>query len=201
MMHLPAILDSDCLYFKNNLTESDTLLKFIEECDADESTHGYISPWTVFNEFTVYKTFDKNTSMMSERMLQKCLYIYNSFKSGLSFCKEHYSNYIMRETGDLEEITLFKSLPTSEFSREQIFENKYDKNSVSVYLLINTELSSSAFCLDKAKGIYINPEPGTALMIRDIVEHSQGMNKIEPLYYIKCKFTLKEEKTSKTNLL
>jgi hypothetical protein len=66
MMHLPAILDSDCLYFQNNLTESDTLLRFIEECDLDESTHGYISPWTTFNEFTVYKTFNKNSTSSAD---------------------------------------------------------------------------------------------------------------------------------------
>jgi hypothetical protein len=107
----------------------------------------------------------------------------------------------MRETSDLEDITLFKSLPTSEFGREQVFKDNYDEDSASVYLLINTELSSFPFCLDRDKSIYINPEPGTALIIRDIVNHSEGMNKVEPLYYIKCKFTLKEEKTSKTNLL
>jgi hypothetical protein len=201
MMHLPAILDNDALYFQNNISEKEKLIQFIEECESEESTYGYISPWTTFNEFTLYKTFDKNAVIMSERMLQKCLYIYNSFNSGLSFCKEHYSNYVMRNTSDIQELTLFKSLPLSEFSREQIFSNVYDEDSVTVYLMLNTEITSSPFCLDRSKGIYINPEPGTALMIKDIVDHAEGINKETPLYYIKCKFTLKEKKTSKTDLL
>ena len=201
MMHLPAILDNDTLYFQNNISERERLIEFIEECESDPSTHSYISPWQKLNDFTMYKTFDKNTDMISERMLQKCLYIYNSFNSGLSLCKEHYSNYVMRNTSSIKELTLFKSLPTLEFSREQVVNTVYDEDSVSVYLMLNTELMGSPFCLDKDKAIYINPEPGTALMIRDVVSHSEGMNQVEPLYYIKCKFDLQDKKTSITNLL
>jgi hypothetical protein len=201
MMHLPAILDNDALYFQNNISEKELLIKFIEECESDSSTHGYISPWKKLNDYTMYKTFEKNTEMMSNRMLQKCLYIYNSFNAGLSFCKEHYSNYVMRNTSQIKELTLFKSLPTLEFNREQAFQTSHDENSVSVYLMINTELMGSPFCLDKDKSIYINPEPGTAIMVKDTVLHAEGMNQVEPLYYIKCKFDLQEQKTSITNLL
>ena len=201
MMHLPSILDNDSIYFRNNISEVDNLIKFIEECDQDSSTHGYISQWEKLNDFTLYKTFHKNPDGISNRMLQKCLYIYNSFNSGLSFCKEHYSNYSMRETGDIEDLTIFKSLTKKEYPREQEFNNLNNENVISTYLVLNTELSSSPFCINKSRNVYINPEPCSAIMIKNTVEHSEGMNAVEPLYYVKCKFSLLEPKTSVTNLL
>ena len=201
MMHLPAVLDNDSVYFRNNISELDSLIKFIEECDQDSSTHGYITPWTKLNNYTMYKTFERNDEGLSTRMLQKCLYIYNSFNSGLSFCKEHYSNFAMRNTGNLEELTIFKSLTSSDYNREQKFDVNYDENTISVYLMLNTELTSTPFCVDKQRNIYINPEPGSAIMIKNIVEHAEGMNTVGPLYYVKSKFVLKDQKTSITDLL
>ncbi len=201
MMHLPSILDNDSIYFRNNISEVDNLIKFIEECDQDSSTYGYITQWQKLNDYTMYKTFTRNTETMSNRMLQKCLYIYNSFNSGLSFCKEHYSNYSMRNTGPLEELTIFKSLTRTQHPREQEFNVLNDEDTISAYLVLNTEISSSPFCIDRSRNVYINPEPCSAIMIKNTVQHAEGMNITQPLYYVKCKFPLLETKTSVTDLL
>ena len=138
---------------------------------------------------------------MSERMKQKVLYIYNSFQAGINYCKEHYSNFAMKDTTSTKPLYLFKSKPLSSVQRDQEYSIPSGPESVSVYLMMNTEADGRAFCVNKERSIYIYPEPWSIIMIPDNLSHSEGINANNDLYYLKTKFELGPEKLQCSNLL
>lgn len=201
MMYLPSILDDNCVYFRNTISEPQKLIKFIEECENDLSTHKYITGWSSLTDYVLFKKFLLEDNEISERTKQKLLYIYNSFQAGINYCKEHYSNFSMKETSKLKPLYLFKSQPLSKINWDQEYSIPSAPTSISVYLMLNTEPSGKAFCVNKEKSIYIYPEPCSIIMIPDILSHSEGINSDNELYYLKTKFELGAEKLQCSNLL
>jgi hypothetical protein len=201
MMYLPNILDDKCVYFRNTISEPHKLIEFIEECENDKSTHKYISNWASLSNGVEFKKFLLEDGEMSERMKQKVLYIYNSFQAGINYCKEHYSNFAMKDTTSTKPLYLFKSKPLSSVQRDQEYSIPSGPESVSVYLMMNTEAEGRAFCVNKERSIYIYPEPWSIIMIPDNLSHSEGINANNDLYYLKTKFELGPEKLQCSNLL
>lgn len=201
MMYLPSILDDKCVYFRNTISEPYKLIEFIEECESDETTHKYLSSWSSMTDEVMFKKFLLQDNEMSERMKQKVLYIYNSFQAGINYCKEHYSNFARQETTATKPLYLFKSKPISDTEREQEYTLPSKPDSISVYLMMNTEAEGKAFCVNKERSIYIYPEPWSIIMIPDNLSHSEGINANNDLYYLKTKFELGAEKLQCSNLL
>ncbi len=201
MMYLPHILDDKCVYFRNTISEPQKLIEFIEECNMDATTHKYISEWSNMTEDVLFKKFLLEDGEMSERMKQKVLYIYNSFQAGINYCKEHYSNFAMKETTSTKPLYLFKTKPLSVKDRGQEYSIPSNSESISVYLMMNTEPEGKAFCVNKERSVYIYPEPWSIIMIPDNLSHSEGINNNKDLYYLKTKFELGPEKLQCSNLL
>ncbi len=201
MMYLPNILDDRCVYFRNTISEPEKLIQFIEECEQDLSTHKYLSAWSSMSDSVMFKKFLLEDKDISVRTKQKLLYIYNSFHAGINYCKEHYSNFAKQETSELKPIYLFKSKPLKDFDREQEYSVPSNSESISVYLMMNTEAEGKAFCVNKERAIYIYPEPWSIVMIPDNLSHSEGINANNELYYLKTKFELGAEKLQCSNLL
>lgn len=201
MMYLPSILDDKCVYFRNTISEPEKLISFIEECENDPSTHRYITAWKEMTSSVLFKKFLLEDEGISVRNKQKLLYIYNSFNAGIKYCKEHYSNFAKKETSDLKPIYLFKSKPLSEVDRNQEHSIPSNPESISVYLMMNTEAGGKAFCVNKERSIYIYPEPWSIVMIPDNLSHSEGINENNSLYYVKTKFELGAERLQCSNLL
>jgi hypothetical protein len=201
MMYLPNVLGDSCVYFRNTISEPQKLIEFIEECEKDQSTHKYLTSWSEMTDSIMFKKFLLEESDISKRNKQKLLYIYNSFKAGIDYCKEHYSNFAKQETSDIKPLYLFKSKPLSEGERDQEYSLPDSSQSISVYLMMNTEAEGKAFCLNKEKSIYIYPEPWSIVMVPDNLSHSEGINANSELYYLKTKFELGAEKLQCSNLL
>lgn len=200
-MYLPHILDNNTIYFKNTISEPQTLISLIEELDSIKETESFISKWQEINNNISFKKFLKDDKKMTNKQKQKCLYVYNSFYSGINYCKEIYSNTVKKETTKIKPIYLFKSKPLIESIYTQEYSVISSPNTISVYMLLNTEHSGSAFCVDKERSIYIYPEPYTVIMIPDNTVHSEGINQEKSLYFLKTSFELGKERLQCSNLL
>lgn len=185
------MLDDNIWYFRNSLSYPKELLEFINELDANSSTHQVItkwSDWTASNDssFVYGKSKDilvANIGLKSDsvRTDQKILYVKNSFEMAARMCLDTYisSRRLNRDSYDLSinHIPLRKWNAGTDMGPHC---DNYDGDTniaFSMITYINEDYSGGEIEFPN-QGITLKPEAGSVVIFPSTEPYLHKVNKI-----------------------
>jgi hypothetical protein len=187
-------IEMNSIYFINSINEPDSLIRFIEDSDSNPNFYKYISKWKTEDGILFEKNIDLNNIVLEdEKVLQRVLYIKNSFISNINFCKDLYSQSTNLDCGPILDIKIYKKKPG-------IFDNEFSKskneNVVNVYVILNSDADAAPFCVSKEKSIYFRPDAASIVMISDSLDYKIGENTVRDMVYAKTSFTISNKEVT-----
>jgi predicted 2-oxoglutarate/Fe(II)-dependent dioxygenase YbiX len=177
------ILEDNIFYYKNILSNTDELIKFIENTDYLLEENSFLSPWKEWNAyqseylFGMQKQFKSNNLIISTSSgFSESKYIHTTIYNTIMKAADHYSEHHLIDPGMLSPISISKYFEGKLMGPHVDAHDNDPTKTISCVLYLNDDYSGGELNFPD-HGIFIKPEAGSLVIFPSKYMHESKIIK------------------------